>query len=536
MNSPENTSRLRGALRLAIAGNAVLAIALSALWWHWRQVGFQASKKPSTTQQIPSSSPRSESGSAPKAQSSSELNEPQIGPVQLTPQKLQSIGVKLDRVQMKSLSEEIRVTGNVEVDERRLSIVQVRFPGWIRKVFVDATYDYVRKGQPLFTIYSPDLVTTEREYLLARKNQQDLSHSSIDGVSTGAETLVAAARERLQQWDVPQSEIEKVEASGKVITDLAINSPVSGFVTERNALANMYVQPETKLYAVADFSTVWVYAQVFQTDIGRLKIGDSAVVTVDAYPQRSFKGHVDFILPQVDINTRTVRVRLAFPNPGLLLKPGMYVNVALKTDTQRALVIPGSAVFHSGTRSLVFVSEGGGSLAPREVDLGRQIGDEYVVRSGLRAGESIVTSANFLIDSEAQLQAAAGAFVPPPPGAGGAAAMAVSSGTSQANVEFTTEPSPPAKGNNTIRVKLTDAKGSPISGAQLHARFYMAAMPAMGMAAMKTDVNLSDKGDGLYEGKADLASGGTWQATITARKDGNMIANKQVSVNATGGM
>src|SRR5262249_52420909 len=154
---------------------------------------------------------------------------------------------------------DIRLTGNVDVNERELATVQLRFPGWIHKVFVDATYDYVRKGQPLFTIYSPDLVTTEQEYLLARKNQQQLGQSSVQGVATGAETLVSAARERLQQWEVPPSEIAKLDASGQVISDLTINSPVSGYITERNALPNMYVQPETKLYSVAGLSTVWVY-------------------------------------------------------------------------------------------------------------------------------------------------------------------------------------------------------------------------------------------------------------------------------------
>lgn len=536
MNSLESTGNLRRALAIAMVGNVILAVALVGLWWHSRQIGSQAPKNGGAMQPMPASSTAGGSGMASNAQGPNDVNEPQIGAVQLTPQKMQSIGVKLGRVQVKSLSDQIRVTGNVDVDERRLSIVQVRFPGWIRKVFVDATYDYVRRGQPLFTIYSPDLVTTEREYLLARKNQQELSHSSIDGVSTGAETLVAAARERLQQWEVPQSEIAKLDASGTVITDLTINSPVSGYVTERNALPNMYAQPETKLYAVADLSTVWVYAQVFQTDVGRLKAGDRAIVTVDAYPQRQFKGRVDFILPQVDMNTRTVRVRLAFPNPGLLLKPGMYVNVRLEATARRAMVIPASAVFHSGTRSLVFVNEGGGTLSPREVDLGPQIEDEYLVRSGLRAGESIVTSANFLIDSEAQLQAAAGAFVPPPPGAGGVAAMAPPSGEPQANVDFTTDPSPPGRGSNTFLVKLTDARDSPIAGTQVHVTLYMAAMPAMGMAAMKTDADLSDKGNGLYEGKVNLASGGTWQVTVTARRNGAVIANKQLSVNATGGM
>jgi Cu(I)/Ag(I) efflux system membrane fusion protein/cobalt-zinc-cadmium efflux system membrane fusion protein len=347
---------------------------------------------------------------------------------------------------------------------------------------------------------------------------------------------VSAAKQRLQQWEIPQSEIAKLDASGKVITDLTINSPVSGYITERNALPNMYVQPETKLYTVADLSTVWIYAQVFQTDLGRLKPGDSAIVTVDSYPGKAFRGRVESVLPQVDTNTRTVRVRLAFPNPGLLLKPGMYVNVLLKTSTRKSLVVPTSAVFHSGASNLVFLNQGQGNLLPRQVELGPRVGDDYVVLQGLKQGDSVVTSASFLIDSEAQLEAAAGAFVPPPPGAGAAAASNPPSGAPQATVELTSDPSPPAKGNNTFRVKLVAANGSPMSGAQVNVTFYMAAMPAMGMAAMKTSVDLSDKSNGLYESKGSLGSGGTWQVTITARQNGKPIANRQLTINATGGM
>jgi Cu(I)/Ag(I) efflux system membrane fusion protein/cobalt-zinc-cadmium efflux system membrane fusion protein len=379
-------------------------------------------------------------------------------------------------------------------------------------------------------------VTTEQEYLLARKNQQQLKQSSVDGVSAGADSLVSAARERLQQWEVPQSEIAKLESTGQAITDLTFNSPVSGYITERNVLPNMYVQPESKLYTVADLSTVWVYAQVFQTDVGRINPGDTATVTVDSYPGKTFKGRVDFIIPQVDMNTRTVRVRLVFPNPGLLLKPGMFVNVLLKAPAGKGVTIPASSVFHSGTRNLVFVSKGEGTFEPREVELGSRVGDDVVILKGLKSGESLVTSANFLIDSEAQLQAAAGAFVPPPPGAGAAVAMNRPEGAPQANVDLTTEPSPPKKGSNVFRVKLTGATGVPIAGAQVNVTFFMAAMPAMGMAAMKTSIDLTEKGNGMYEGRGDLGSGGTWQVTITARQNGTVIASRQLTVNATGGM
>jgi Cu(I)/Ag(I) efflux system membrane fusion protein/cobalt-zinc-cadmium efflux system membrane fusion protein len=213
----------------------------------------------------------------------------------------------------------------------------------------------------------------------------------------------------------------------------------------------------------------------------------------------------------------------------------MYVNTHMKPPMGRQLVVPSSAVFHSGTKNLVFAYSGEGSIEPREVELGPQVGDQLVVTKGVKAQEQIITSANFLIDSEAQLQAAAGAFVPPPPGAGQAASMNTPA-QAQANVELTTDPNPPHKGSNIVRVKVTGQDAKPIAGANVTVTFYMAAMPAMGMAAMKTVVKATDKGGGMYEGKGDLGSGGTWQVTIQAQQNGQKIANKQLTVNATGGM
>jgi RND family efflux transporter MFP subunit len=457
-------------------------------------------------------------------------------PVQLTPARMQSIGVQTGTVEYKQLNDDIRATGTVDINERLLSYVQVRFPGYIRKVFANATYQYVRKGEPLFTIYSPDLVATQQEYLLARQNQKTLGASTIDGVADGAATLSTAAELRLQQWDIPESEIAKLKESGKPVTDLTINSPVEGYITERNVLPNMYADPSTKLYTVADLSRVWVYAQVFQNDIGRIRLGDTAEITVDSYPGHTFSGRIEEILPQVDMATRTVRVRLAMANPGLKMKPGMFVNVDMKTNLGRQLVVPASAVFQSGTRQLVFLNHGNGSLEPNEIAIGPRVGDIFVVLKGLKAHDSIVTSANFLIDSESQLQAAAGSFVPPPPGAGEGSSTTNAPAAAQSNIDFTTDPNPPQKGSNIFRVKLTSADGAPITGAEVTVTFYMAGMPAMGMAAMNTAAKLSDKGSGTYEGSGSLGSGGTWQATISAQKNGQVIATKQVRVNATGGM
>jgi RND family efflux transporter MFP subunit len=511
---------------LAVSGNIVLALILAGLWWHYR------SPKPEMDAKSQGTAASAAQDSTESSVAASSTAETPLVPVQISPQRLQSIGVKTGVVERKPIEDEIRTTGNVAVDETRLAYVQVRFSGYIQKVFADATYQYVRKGQPLLTIYSPDLVATEREYLVAKQNQQQVAQSTVPGVASGAASLVDASVERLKQWGVPQQEIARLESTGQVQQELEVDSPASGYITERNALPRVAVQPDTRLYTIADLSTVWVQAQVFQDDLGRIKAGDPARLTVDSFPGRTFSGRVDFIYPQVDMDTRTAKVRVVFSNSGLQLKPGMFVNVALKIPMGQQLVVPATGILQSGTRQIAFVNRSDGYIEPREVQLGARVGDDFVVLKGLKAGEQIVTSANFLIDSESQLQAALGSFVPPPPGAGTASAM----NAAQASAELSSDPSPPRKGSNIFRVKLTDSGGSPISGADVSVTFFMAAMPAMGMAAVRTSVTLSDKGDGLYEGSGQLESGGTWQVTILAKKSGQVAVTKQLSVNAAGGM
>src|SRR6266478_3472501 len=464
----------------ALIGNVVLGVVLVGLRLHYRAV------KPMADSETKMANSTAKDSMADSMATPPASTEAPLVPVQISPQRLQNIGVKTGKVERKSVADEIRTTGSVAVDERRLAYVQVRFSGYIQKVFADATYQYVRKGQPLFTVYSPELVATEREYLVAKQNQQQVE----------------------------------------------VDSPVSGYITERNALPSVAVQPEMRLYTIADLSTVWVQAQVFQNDLERIRVGAPATLTVNTYPGRTFTGRVDFIYPQVDMDTRTAKVRVVFSNPGLQLKPGMFVNVSLKVPMGNQLVIPASGVLQSGTRAIAFVERSDGYIEPREVQLGSRVGDDLIVLKGLKAGEQIVTSANFLIDSESQLQAALGSFVPPPPGAGAAS----TTNAPQGIVELSSDPTTPRKGSNVFRVKLTDANGAPISGAEVSVMFFMPAMPAMGMAAMRTPISLSDKNNGLYEGSGELTSGGTWQVTILAKKNGQLIATKQLSMNATGGM
>ena len=514
---------------------ALIAVVGVASWLFWRSTFnplMRRSQPIGTASEPPLASTQQ---TAIENDSAATPSETALAPIQLSPQRMQSIGVKVGTVESKNIKDEIRFYGNVQPDERRFAYVQTRYAGWIRQVYADATGDFVRKGQRLFTIYSPDLVASEREYLLAKKNAAALQQSSVSEVADGAASLVGAAKARLQQFDISGSEIAKLDETGEPITDLTFYSPASGYIIERNALPNMYAQPDTKLYSIADLSDVWVLAQIFQNDAGRIKPGDPAEMTLDTYPGQVFKGKVDYLLPQLDAATRTLPVRLVFANPDLRLRPGMYVNVSVKLPLGQHLVIPDSAVFHSGMKNLVFAYSGEGNIAAREVELGPHVNDEFVVTKGVKPGEQIVTSANFLIDSEAQLQAAAGAFVPPPPGAGQAAATNAPTQTED-TAELTTQPSPPQKGSNIFQVKLTDASGKPVTGAQVTVTFFMPAMPAMGMAAMKTVVRASDKGGGMYEGTGSLGSGGTWQVTIAAVQNGQTVVNKQFTVDATGGM
>jgi Cu(I)/Ag(I) efflux system membrane fusion protein/cobalt-zinc-cadmium efflux system membrane fusion protein len=297
----------------------------------------------------------------------------------------------------------------------------------------------------------------------------------------------------------------------------------------------MYADQSTRLYTIADLSHVWVNAQVFQDDIGRVKSGDDAEVNIDAYPGQIFPGKIESILPQVDTATRTVTVRLEVMNLGMKLKPGMFVNVDLRTSLGRQLVVPASAVFQSGLRQIAFLDHGNGNLEPREISLGSRVGDVFIVNKGLSPHERIVTSANFLIDSESQLQAASGA-----PAA--AMQMDASASTRYApperfKIDFATSPDPPKIGaGNLLTVKVTHADGSPVIGADVSVAFCMPAMPEMGMGAINTPAHLREAGGGVYRGAITLVCGGRFQVTVRVRQREKIVASRQLTVQAEGAM
>jgi RND family efflux transporter MFP subunit len=326
------------------------------------------------------------------------------GTVEITPEKQQLIGVEYGTAEYESMRDTIHAAARVTLDETRIAKVQPKIEGWIDQVFVDFTGKSVHEGDPLLTIYSPEALATEQEYLLAIKAQRTVHDNPLHEIKESTDNMVAAARKRLELWDIPSPQIDEIARSGETVKNLTLDSPMSGFVMERNAYPKQHVTPETVLYTVADLSTVWVIADVFEYEAANVRLNQPASLTLEYLPGRVFRGRVSYILPQVDPATRTLKVRLAFDNPGFALKPDMYGEVDLETGVMRKLVVPETAVLNSGDRQVVFLDRGNGRYEPRAVKIGAQTGGRIEILSGLQDGDRIVTSGNFLIDSESQLK------------------------------------------------------------------------------------------------------------------------------------
>ena len=318
----------------------------------------------------------------------------------------QLIGVRSAPVGIATLGQEIRAVGTVGYDERGLTQVTVKTSGWVREVFVDSIGRPVRKGDPLFTLYSPDLLATQDEYLLAVKTQGRLDASPLAEVKDNAASLVASTRERLHLWDLTDAQITALEHRGKAEPVLTVYAPSSGIVLKREALPGNYVEPGTLLYEVANLSTVWISADIYESEVAAVTLNQPASVTFAAYPGETFRGTVSYVYPTLNTEARTVRVRVELSNPGLKFKPGMYGTVMLQTDAAQALVVPKEAVLETGLRQLVFLDRGQGRYEQVSVKLGRRNQDHVEVLEGLHAGDRIVTSANFLLDAESKLASA----------------------------------------------------------------------------------------------------------------------------------
>lgn len=497
----------------------------------------------------------------------------------------QLIGVRSAPVTYTSLRQEIRAVGTVGYDERSLTQVTVKTAGWVREVFVDSIGRPVRRGEPLFTLYSPDLLATQDEYLLALKTQRRLAASPLAAVKANAAALVASAQERLRLWDLTDEQITALERRRKAEPIITVYAPSTGIVLTREAVPGKYVEPGITLYALVDLSTVWISADIYESEVAAVKVNEPVSVTFAAYPGEAFRGEVAYIYPTLNTDARTVRVRLELPNPGLKLKPGMYGNVAVQTAAVKTLVVPKEAVLETGLRQLVFMDRGEGRYEPAPVKLGRRSQDHVEVIEGLTEGERIVTSANFLLDAESKLASASsmqammgrvgmadwqmrGAYeakmegmdmgsMKGMEGMQGMKGMENMPGIQMGEMKgmkgtgdtkeivvvetrrvagfsltLTTAPEKPKAGDVRLTLKLADQVGKPVTNAHV---LFVYTMPMPGMTDSKVPAHHTK--DGLYEGKVLFGMGGTWVVTVNVTVPGRPpIAEKFQFAVGGGGM
>jgi membrane fusion protein, copper/silver efflux system len=342
-----------------------------------------------------------------------EASEEQETPtIEITPEKQQLIGVKIAEVAVRPMQKVIRTVGRIEYDERKIATVNTKIEGWIEKLYVDYTGRYVKKGEPLAEIFSPELIATQQEFINAfqwtkqnKENESGLSDKNINKmIRRDAETLVEASRQRLRLWDISEEQIKKIEDTGKPIRTITLFSPVSGYVTQKMAVQGMKVMPGEKLFDIADLSTLWILADIYENELSLVKTGQSARITLSYIPDKEFFSHINYIYPSLSGTTRTAKVRLEIANSGGQLKPQMFTNVEIKINLGKKLAVPDDAVIDTGTRQVVYVDKGEGYFEPREVMLGISVEGFREVIKGLKSGEKIAASATFLIDSEAQLK------------------------------------------------------------------------------------------------------------------------------------
>jgi Cu(I)/Ag(I) efflux system membrane fusion protein len=336
-----------------------------------------------------------------------EGDEPAGKVVKISVDKVQKLGVKTEAVAQRDLTRTVRAVGTLQADERRLFTVAPKFEGWIQKLYVNTTGATVRRGQPLMDVYSPDLITAQQEYLIASRGLQSLRDAPGD-VQAGMRELMESALMRLRNWDISGEELQRLQQEGTPRQFLTLRSRANGVVIEKPSIEGKRFMAGDALYQIADLSSIWLIADVFEQDLSLIHPGQTVKIKVDAYPDKSFQGKVTFIYPTVTPETRTAKVRIELANPGGALKPSMYARLELAAGHggPKALTVPDSAVLDTGTRQLVLIRRGEGAFEPRLIKTGTRADGYVEVLDGVRAGEEVVVSANFLIDAESNIKAA----------------------------------------------------------------------------------------------------------------------------------
>lgn len=465
-----------------------------------------------------------ETAGAPMPESSMP-DSPARGEVEIDARRQQLIGVRIAPVVHGPIAQQIRVVGTVRYDETRQAEINTRVDGWIRELHADYTGRVIRTGEPLFTLYSPELVTTQNEYLLALRGRTHTSQAEVTAVREYSDRLVQAARDRLLRSDLTADDIAALEQRGSVTETITFRSPVSGVIVEKMAVRGMRVIAGQTLFRVADLSTVWVEADVHEQEMASVRVGQTATMTLDAYPGESFTGRATYIHTSVDEATRTLRVRFQFANARGRLRPGMYANLDIRGQGATGLTVPADAVLDSGSQQVVFVAEGEGRFTPRLVTIGRRLGDRIEIAVGLKEGEQVATGATFFLDSESQLRAglqnyeAAPRSRPASPG--GAAAI---------DIAFRSQPDPPKTGESLFEVVVKDSAGRPIVDAEVAVQLFMPAMPTMNMPAMRNETKLPHAGAGVYRGPGQVMMAGRWDVTVTVSRNGQQLGRRQTAI------
>jgi RND family efflux transporter MFP subunit len=325
-------------------------------------------------------------------------------PIKIAQERLQMMGVTTEKARIMSLDQSIRAVGIITADETRISQIHTKFEGYIEQIFVNYVGQRVQKGQPVFSFYSPDMVATQKEYILALQARDQWEKSGTSARLPGVD-LVESARQRLALWDISADQIARIEKTREPIRDLMVYSPVNGIVSAKTAVQGNRVMPSDTLYNITDLSSIWVLADIYEINVPFVKIGTPATISLSYDPSRVFKGRVSFINPSVDEKSRTVKVRIELQNSSGLLKPDMYVDVVLGGQLSKGIAVPDSAVMGTGEREMVFIAKGDGLFEPREVKTGVKVRGFYEIKKGVEAGEAVVTGANFLLDSESKLKA-----------------------------------------------------------------------------------------------------------------------------------
>jgi membrane fusion protein, copper/silver efflux system len=466
----------------------------------------------------------------------------------VSPLRQQMIGVQTAVVEKRRLSTTVRAVSRVTYNEERMTHVNLRISGWIENLYVDSTGQSVKKGQRLFTLYSPELVATQEEYVLALQALDDIQDSPLPDIHHQAQLVLEAARDRLRLWTFTDDQIEELEYRGTPTTSVTIYSPRSGFIIDKTAFQGMFVKPEMTLYTIADLSAIWVTAEVHEYELPFIREGQLANLSLEALPGEILSGRVTYIYPYLNKQSRTAQVRLEFSNPQIRLKPDMYGTIVLEVERGPNLAIPEQAVLDSGLRQMVYVAQENGVFEPREVTLGAKVGSLFEVTNGVKEGERIVTSGTFLLDSESRLMATSnmmGAL-----GMGGvkmeqaqmgkmdmggmkmdgmkmdmnmkgmemaatqkSAAKRMEQSVGGLTLIFLTDPTPARSGENRILVIVTDKSGKPVSDAKVRLTF---TMPMPGMVPDTVPMNLGKQG--TYEAKVNLGMAGQWDLTMTIKR------------------